>query len=309
MKLAQNVVEELWFSDPQAEEEISFNASQSLAAKVTTITGLKTFPVVAHKILQILGRPNYRVFDVKNALEEDPSLASGILKMGNSAFFAGYKGISTIEQAFVRLGSRSVRETVLAVATMQMFPDVGDGTGKLIRDHCAAVAAIAQTLARDFTPKYTDGIFVSGLLHDIGKLMLIDSGEHTYSVQTLNDPYSPDGDALEERTALGFDHGVLAGHVVAAWKLPPPIPTVVAWSHQLSRAYAERDIATMVSLLRLADSLEKLAASEPEDYEAGLERIAQSEAATYLRVDKNALLSRWQTLYMLRGDALAMFSS
>lgn len=309
MKLAQNVVEELWFADPEAAEETSFNASQSLAAKVTTIAGLKTFPVVAHKILQILSRPNYRVIDIKNALEEDPSLASGILKMANSAFFTGYKGISTIEQAFVRLGSRSVRETVLAVATMQMFPDVGDGAGKMIRDHCASVAAIVQALARDFAPKYTDGIFVSGLLHDIGKLMLLDSGEHTYTAEALKNPFSNDEDALEERQTLGFDHGVLAGHVIAAWKLPPPIPTVVAWSHQVSRAYTERDTATMVSLLRLADSLDKLAASEPEDYEQSLERLAKSEAATYLHIDKDALFVRWNTLYMLRGDALMMFRS
>lgn len=308
MKLAQNVVEELWFADPEAEAETSFIASQSLSAKVATITGLKTFPVVAHKILQILSQPNYRVIDVKNALEEDPSLGSGILKMANSAFFAGYKGISTMEQAFVRLGSRSVRETVLAVATMNMFPDVKDNAGKAIRDHCAAVAAIVQALARDFAPKYTDGIFVSGLLHDIGKLMLLDTKEHTYSADALNDPFSPDKDALEERQSLGFDHGVLAGHVINAWKLPPPIPTVVAWSHQISRAYSERDTATMVSLLRLADCLEKLAASVPEDYEKGLERLVQSEAATYLRVDKDALMARWQTLYVLRGDALMMFS-
>ena len=81
------------------------------------------------------------------------------MRMANSAFFAGTRAVSSIQQAFVRLGRRSVQEVIAAVATMDLFPDTG-GIGKRFRDHCAAVAALVQTLAREFQPDQVEGIFL-----------------------------------------------------------------------------------------------------------------------------------------------------
>ncbi len=307
MKLAGSVLEELWFAEDD-HKDVSEEASQSMAAKVAEISGLKPFPVVAQRILNILSNPDFRVVEVTNALEEDPALAAGIMRMANSAFFSGTKACASVPQAFLRLGARSVREVVASVASMGMFPDIS-GLGKQIRDHCAATAAVVQVLARDFTPKYTDGIFLSGLMHDVAKMLLMESGEIVYSTGDSEETLEPDRIHVDERQLLGYDHAVLGGHVLTLWKIPEPIPQVVAWHHQPTRAYEEADIGQMVAILRIADHLDSILRANPEDYVAMLEKLAEGSDCTYVHITANDLVDRWDTLYNLRADSLKLFGN
>ncbi len=306
MKLADNVIEELWFAEEEPEEK-SKEASESLAAKIAEVSGLKTFPVVAQKILMLLSNPGFRLVEITTVLEEDPSLAAGVLKMANSAFFFGSKAVSSIERAFVRLGNRAVREAVASVAAMEMFKDVQSGIGKRTRDHSAATAAMVQLLTRDFAPKYTDGIFLAGLMHDVGKLMLIESAEFNYDLLAEQGQMGPSATHVPEREQLGYDHAVLAAHMMNVWMFPDPVPRVVGWHHQPNRAFQEKDMGTMVSLLRIADRLEWLMHSEPEDYEADLDRLGDTDEAVFANITAEDLKERWHILYQVRADALVMF--
>ncbi|MCP4675004.1 MAG: HDOD domain-containing protein [Deltaproteobacteria bacterium] len=307
MKLAGSVLEELWFAEDDS-KDVTEEASQSMAAKMAEINGLKPFPVVAQRILGILSNPDFRVVEVTNALEEDPALAAGIMRMANSAFFAGSKACASVQQAFVRLGAKSVREVVASVATMGMFPDVS-GLGKQIRDHCAATAAIVQVLARDFTPKQTEGIFLSGLMHDVAKLLLIESEEIVYSSDNVEETLTPDRIHIDERHMLGYDHAVLGGHVLTLWKMPEPIPKVVAWHHQPTRAYEVDDIGPMIAILRIADQLDGIMRTHPHDYEESLEKLATNSDCTYVHINARDLIDRWDTLYNIRADSLKFFGS
>ncbi len=305
MKLAGNVLEELWFAEDDA-TDANDEASQSMAAKMAEINGLKPFPVVAQRIIGFLSNPDFRVVEVTAALEEDPALAAGIMRMANSAFFAGSLPCTSIQQAFVRLGANSVREVVASVATLGMFPDVG-GLGKKIRDHCAAVAAIVQVLARDFTPRHTEGVFLSGLMHDVAKLLLMESEEIIYATGDTEETMAPDRIHLDERQLLGYDHAVLGGHVVSLWKIPPPIPKVVAWHHQPTRAYSDANLGPMVAMIRIADHLDTILRSGPEDYEPRLEEFAKGPDCTYAGISAQDLISRWDILYQVRADSLSLF--
>ncbi|MCP4606770.1 MAG: HDOD domain-containing protein [Proteobacteria bacterium] len=305
MKLAGSVLEELWFAEDDTTDATE-EASQSLAAKVAEVSGLKPFPVVAQRILGFLGNPNFRTVEVTTALEEDPALAAGIMRMANSAFFAGSKQCSSIQQAFVRLGANSVREVVASVATMDMFPDTG-GLGKKIRDHCASTAAIVQVLARDFTPRHTEGIFLCGLMHDIAKMLLMESEEIVYSANDSQDVLEPDQIHLNERKVLGYDHAVLGGHVVTSWKIPDPIPKVIAWHHQPTRAYSDNQIGPMIAVLRIADHLDSILRTGPENYDEILESYAKKVDCTYAHISAEDLIRRWDILYQVRADALHLF--
>jgi putative nucleotidyltransferase with HDIG domain len=199
-----------------------------------------------------------------------------------------------------------VREVVASVATLGMFPDAG-GLGKKIRDHCAATAAIVQYLARDFSPKFTDGMFLAGLMHDIGKMLLIESQELVYSTGNLEETLEPDRIHVDERKMLGYDHAVLGGHVLTAWKIPEPIPKIVAWHHQPSRAMDVPKLGPMVSMLRIADGLDFHLRTAPEKYESILEETASGSDCTYMHISYDDLARRWETLYNIRADSLSLF--
>jgi hypothetical protein len=97
-------------------------------------------------------------------------------------------------------------------------------------------------------------MYVSSLLHDLGKLMLLRGDDPEYYALLETTP--SEALHLEERQRYGFDHALLAGHVLSAWKLSQPIPRVVGWHHQPGRAYpASGDVPKMVALVRLADHL------------------------------------------------------
>jgi putative nucleotidyltransferase with HDIG domain len=269
------------------------------------VDGLKTFPVVAQQALAVLSNPEFRVTEVTELIKRDPSLAGGVMRMANSAFFAGGRPVSSIQQAFVRLGRRSVQEVIAAVATMDLFPDNG-GIGKRFRDHCAAVAAIVQTLAREFQPNQVEGIFLCGLLHDVGKMLLIESGEFDYNLQ---DPslFRPDRMRDEEMSLLGFDHSALGAVVMGRWKLPEPIPWVTAWHHQPSLAYANKTIGPMVALIRVADQLDFIISRKLDSWEKEIAVMSDSADLAQADISADKLLDQFESLKDARNQALSMF--
>ncbi len=280
-------------------------ASESFAAELATVDGLKTFPLVAQKALLVLSNPDYRVSEATNLLKQDPSLGGGVMRMANSAFFAGVKKVRSIQQAFVRLGRRSVQEVVAAVATMDLFPDTG-GIGKRFRDHCAGTAAVVQTLARTLRPQLVDGIFIAGLLHDVGKMLLIESGEFDYE---LTDPsmFRPDRLREEEESLLGYDHAILGAAVLARWRLPEPIPWVVAWHHRPQLAYAHREVGDMVALLRIADQIEFTISETGVDVEGVVADLDGHPDLLHLKLTSAQLVERIDEFAEAREQALSAF--
>ena len=279
-------------------------ASDSFAAELATVDGLKTFPVVAQKALSVLSNPDFKVSEISALLKQDPSLGGGVMRMANSAFFAGSKSATSIEQAFIRLGRRSIQEVIAAVATMDLFPDSG-GIGKRIRDHCAGVAALVQTLAKQFAPKVVDGIFIGGLLHDVGKMLLIESGEFDYE---LSDAilFLPDRIHTEEESLLGYDHALLGAAVLSRWRLPEPIPWMVAWHHQPSLAYQHPEIAMSVALLRIADHID-IFLYEDENAADKIESLKGNRDLQQAKIPTTKLMSLLDDLKEARDKALTLF--
>ena len=283
----------------------TYDAAQSFAVQLAEVDGLKTFPVVAQQALAVLSNPEFRVTEVTDLIKRDPSLAGGVMRMANSAFFAGSRAVSSIQQAFVRLGRRSVQEVIAAVATMDLFPDTG-GIGKRFRDHCAATAAIVQTLAREFQPEQVEGIFLAGLLHDVGKMLLIESGEFDYA---LADPtlFGPDRMRVEEEALLGFDHAALGAVVLERWKLPEPIPWITAWHHRPGDAYANKDIGSPVALVRAADQLDFIISQKSDSAEKEILALESSPDLSTVGISAERLLDCLEGLRDARTQSLAMF--
>ncbi|MCP4600199.1 MAG: HDOD domain-containing protein [Proteobacteria bacterium] len=336
MKLAESVIEELWFTEndvgraperasqstsvgaprsasEEAPHSESEEASHSMAAWLAKNEGLKTFPVVAQQVLAVLANEDFTIAEVTKIIEQDPSLASSVLRMANSALFAASKSVDSINKAFVRLGVKAVRDIVYTVATMEMFSDT-IGMGKEVRDHCASTAALVQYLAIDLAPKNTQGIFLCGLMHDVGKMLLIESQESVIGMSRINyqsgtraEPHPPDTVHITERNTIGYDHAVLAGHILTNWKLPDPIPKIVAWHHQPARAYSNPEVGLMVAILRIADQIDYYLRTSPENHEENIDKLVRSADAEAAGVTADYLTEKWPNLQTARSDSLSLF--
>ena len=301
----ENIIDEFWF-EPGPDEAADHAAATSFAAQLTQAQGLKTFPAVAQKILSVFSNDDFKVAEVSRVIEDDPAMAASVLRVANSAFFAPAKPITEMNQAFMRIGVSHVKEIVCAVATMEMFSDT-DGLGIRIRDHCAAVAGLAHFLGAQLCGRTPEGIFLAGLLHDVGKMMLIESHEIDYPPDSPM-TWSPDLAHEYERQRLGYDHGILAGHIASSWHFGKNVSKMIAWHHQPKRAFVDDAFKIPVALLRLADQIDYLLSLSADDYIRDVKMLIRSEEAVVLGMNETDLLADWQVLHEVRNNALSMFT-
>ena len=298
-QLASTTLEQLWFGEDDPDDARD-RARASFAAQIALVRGLRPFPVAAGRLIELLGDSDFDDRLVVRTLESDPALTARTLTLANSALFRRSTPCTSIADALRRLGSRNVREIAIGVAAMSMFADAG-GVGVAIRDHSVGVAAILRTLSDAVVPAESSTLFLTGLLHDVGKLLLVQTSELDYD--------SPRAIGMEphlfEREALGFDHAVLGCCALRMWRIPEAIADTVAWHHQPSRALQMGGlIGLRVTLLRIADRIEALLASDQElDADAFL-ALARDGDCSYAELSAADLRGLWPALRDARVEAL-----
>lgn len=294
-QLAEAIREQLWFGDEDP-ARTALEASRSLAGVLTRATGLKPFPVVAQRAMQVLNDPDAPLRKVRESLEKDPAIAAGLLRVANSAAYRARQTITSVEEAVQRLGVRHVLEIVTCVAAMGLFKDV-KGVGLQLRDHCARVGAMTRVLAAEWHQRTADNPLLCGLLHDLGKLLLLQVNGIDYQQLEPKVLTHPDEAFVPERALLGYDHAVLGGHVLVAWQLPASVAEVVAWHHQPGRAYERGgELGLGVALVRLANRLDYQMRHRPDLDEAFVAELAQDGAAQYAGYEEPVLRAMWPKL-------------
>ncbi|MBN2343078.1 MAG: HDOD domain-containing protein [Deltaproteobacteria bacterium] len=281
-------------------------ADDSLAVRIGAISGLKTFPVIAQKVISLLSKSDFTIDEITDTIRQDPSLAAGVLRLANSPFYMSTHPITSLDIAFIRLGRNTVREAIFAVATMQMFPD-SRGLGRMIRDHCAAVAAISHTLSARLRIGTPEIMFLAGLMHDIGIMLLIDSGEVTYNIG--KDTALTDSESLRaiEMEQVLFDHAILGAQVLSRWKVGAPIPQVIAYHHIPELAWQTPEVGSLVALLRIADKVELFLEHQYAERTEFFTELSTSEEGERLHLTNEKLIEIWNELKDSRQNALSLF--
>ena len=298
-----SVDEELWFAtdpDPSAEKA----AAESMAARVARIVGAKTFPIAAKRLEQITRDPNCPIHEVVRVLETDPALSARLLRLVNSAGFGLRVRCSAVRHAAALVGLDKLHQLATTAAVLDMF-DSGSKEASQVVEHGNVVAALSRYLAGHLALD-GDDLFTCGFLHDIGKLMLLETEGKEYARLVRKHGREPDAMHRAEQEAYGFDHAMLGAHVLSEWSIPSPIPKVVAWHHRVGLAYqASTSIAMMVNTVRLADAI-SYAVSRP-DAEESIARIARTDAASYLDISEQQLAAMWDELSTLYRRTRAVF--
>ena len=102
---------------------------------------------------------------------------------------------------------------------------------------------------------------------------------------------------LREREFFGFDHGVLAGHMLRTWNVPSPVPEAIGLHHHLGRAYdAGGMVADMVHLLRVAELLGDAATAERPDDEV-LDALVNDGSVSFVELTRDDLVSLWSEVH------------
>ena len=285
--------EDSWFGGDDREAEA--RAEQSVAAVGAKIVGAKPFPIAARRLEELTRNPKARLEQVVSVLETDPGLSVRLLRLVNSAGYGLKVRVTSVRHAAVLVGTRRLHQVATTAAILDLF-ETSNSTAVELLEHATVVGSLCRYLAVHLGLPH-DELFTCGFLHDIGKLMLLDTEGDKYAALVREHGHAPDQMHIHERRMFGFDHAILGAHVLTAWNIPEPVPKVVLYHHQPARAMQDTLLSSMVYTLRLADMMSYALALDSD--EEGIALISESEAAQYLEISEPQTAAMWGDLRAL----------
>ncbi len=201
---------------------------------VKKLSDLPSLPNIHVRITQVVDNPNSSARDVARIVEDDPGLTARLLRLVNSALYALPNKTEDISRALAIIGMTQLKELALATSVSSMFKQVPSGliTMKSFWTHSVACGIAARIIASLRGDHNAESMFISGLLHDIGTLILCTyRSNHFVQAAKLADTKGL-ALAVAERAVSGFDHAAVGATLLDAWNLPLHIRKTVAYHHE-----------------------------------------------------------------------------
>jgi HD-like signal output (HDOD) protein len=200
---------------------------------LNNIKDLPPMPKIIYKAREIMANPISGFKEIAEVIETDQAIAAKILQVANSAYYGLSGMVSSIHQATVVLGHKTLEQVITMVSATSLLGShlkgyrMGSGT---LWQHSLAVALCSRMIANDRAPALENDAFSVGLIHDAGKLALdryiLERKDQVD--QALNAGIT----FLEvEKRVLGFDHTELASDLCAKWKLPENHVSAMRYHH------------------------------------------------------------------------------
>ena len=185
-----------------------------------SLSELPVLPEISQRVMKELREPEMSMQDLAEIIRQDQAIAIKILQLANSAMYGGLQEIRDLNAACARLGTRTIANAVQAVANGNLYI-TGNQTFRehmqQLWRHALASAHCSYEIANVLAEPRADELFVAGLIHDIGRAVLLDVVANQYRGVLADLRNSPD--LLEE---VFESYSPLVGlNVVIKWNLPP----------------------------------------------------------------------------------------
>ncbi|MFN0241535.1 MAG: HDOD domain-containing protein [Planctomycetota bacterium] len=226
---------------------VNARVKQLLSQQLT----LPTLPAVVQQVNTLLQNAETGTREIAHLIAQDPPLAAKVLKIANSSFYGLRVRCISTENASAVLGTKVLRNVVMQAAVIAQFDHLkssGFDLDELWR-HSIVTGQVASFLAKRSRRPLgvtADEAYTCGLLHDLGKLVILGSlrAEFLSIMQRANSESLPV--QMCEQQKLGFDHSDVGALLALQWGLPPAVCGAIQYHHG-PREAVESDI--LVSLI------------------------------------------------------------
>ena len=225
-------------------------ALQALGSRLV----LPSPPEVVVRINSMIADRAFGPQEIGRVVGSDPALATRVLSTANSSFYGLQEPVHSAEQAATVIGVRSLRNIAMQASIAQRYAhlegrrDLDVGAIWEHAERCAQLAQLLGAASRVDLELAPDEFYTCGLLHDIGKVALLESLGEDY-VSILRDARAarrPLHHAEQER--LGFTHVDVGALVAARWNLPPAVALSIAYHHGPNERVLEYPVVAVVAL-------------------------------------------------------------
>lgn len=261
---------------------------------INKVKDFPTLPTIYTKLMKTLADNNSTVKDVAEVISTDQSTVLKILKLANSPVFGLSQKINNVSDAIFYIGFTEVKNIVLALSVMKVFNNINTSSSFNIINywkHSIGVGIITRQLGTYQKIKNIENYFISGILHDIGIMLLLNVLKDKY-IEIFDKSNEEKKDLhIIEKKYLGFDHAFAGGLLAEKWKLPKDIAATIKKHHSCAGMNKEDKL---VACVHLADVIAQI-----------LEFGSQSTDIIFkpnfkiwnvLNIEKNALLKMRQSI-------------
>jgi len=212
---------------------------------------LPEIPSIVFELNDILADPLSSADDIAKIVTKSPSLATILLKIVNSSFYGFPSKIDSISRAVTIIGTREIGSLALGISVITMFEGIPEDIidmSSFLR-HGFACGIISRILAAQKDITQTEQLFVSGLLHDIGRAIIYKYFPAHASALVNQTLISRNLIVQEERECLGCRHTDIGKYLLKKWKLPFSLENNISCHHNPMTA----NDPVQASIVHLAD--------------------------------------------------------
>lgn len=220
------------------------------------VVTLPSMPTALEQVITLMDSPDTALADVAKAISADPAISLKALRLVNSAYYGLGQEVKTVDHAVVLLGGRVVRNLVLSASVFNVI----EGMAERFVRHAISCGVAMRTLARHGSVpacvESPDEGFVFGLLHEIGKVLLLEflPDESRQVAELVKGGALPH---LAERQVIGVDHAEIGARLAERWRLAPSVVDALAAQYDLNRTQPQH--RALAAGLQLANFISEAA--------------------------------------------------
>lgn len=236
-------------------------ATAEVYAQIEKMGDLPSLPRTLLRIQEVAQDERSSADDLAECILRDQSLTLRVLKVVNSAMYrsAQVDDVSSVSRAVIRMGFETVRRLALGLSVFDMMSKLSRSPwlGEIAR-HSLVTAGFAQALARISGAMHPEEAGVMGLVHDVGKIVLLECSPAAMDrvmAETLEG--TPYLDA--ERKHFGMSHARAGRRLAARWQLPPELQQAIGDHHDVDPLAPPRQLEPWLAIITYADALARSA--------------------------------------------------
>jgi len=190
---------------------------------------LSSLPEIYSRINDLVDDPYCSVNDIGKIISNDPSLTTRLLKLVNSPFYGFPSQISTVARAIAIIGMQELRDLVLATSVTRMFTGIPADLVDMTQFWRQSIycGLVARSIASRCNNKNRERLFVAGMLHKIGALVIYKKIPELSREAISRVQFNSEVLYKAENDVFGFNHADVGGELIRQWKLPVNLETAI----------------------------------------------------------------------------------
>ncbi|MBN1957844.1 MAG: HDOD domain-containing protein [Desulfuromonadales bacterium] len=212
---------------------------------------LVSLPTVYSHIVELLSRSNTSSHHLARVIDKDANLSVRLLRLANSSFY-GFSGkVDSVSRAISLLGNNELTHLVLGISVIRQFRNIPSEQIDMesFWRHSIRCGLFARILAEQLGEKDSEKYFTGGLLHDIGRLVMLDRMPLQYACAVNLARHDKLPMYRAEQDCLKTDHSIIGKLLAEKWRLSPTLIRMIGHHHSPRLAHFAKEAC----LVHIAD--------------------------------------------------------